>query len=140
MKIRTMKYYTSEAFKSFWRNSFMSVASIATVALALFILGLFSMLAESFADASMLIEIMTPFLVRHQKRQDSVDTQKTPFQWGVKSGKEIEKLNSAIPFCKEQTFYEGFRRRWGWLGILSVIPWWNRNCNNKIACLHFAAS
>jgi Cell division protein len=53
MKIRTMKYYTSEAFKSFWRNSFMSVASIATVALALFILGLFSMLAANldyFAD------------------------------------------------------------------------------------------
>ena len=101
---------------------------------------LFAMLTKAFADASMLIEIMTPFLVRHQKRQDSVDTQKTPFQWGVKSGKEIEKLNSAITFCKEQTFYEGFRRRWGWLGILSVIPWWNKNCNNKIACLHFAAS
>ena len=47
MKIRTMNYYMSEAFKSFWRNSFMSIASIATVALALFILGLFSMLAAN---------------------------------------------------------------------------------------------
>lgn len=53
MKIRTMNYYMAEAFTSFRRNSFMSIASIATVALALFILGLFSMLAANldyFAD------------------------------------------------------------------------------------------
>ena len=100
---------------------------------------LFSMLAESFADASMLIEIMPPFIIGQQKRHDSVDTKKAPFQWGVKSGKEIEKLHPAITFLKEQTFYEGFRRRWGLFGALSVIPWWNNNCNDKIACLHFAA-
>lgn len=47
MKIRTMRYYISEALTSFWRNSFMSVASIATVALALFILGLFSLMAAN---------------------------------------------------------------------------------------------
>ena len=53
MKIRTMNYYMAEAFTSFRRNSFMSIASVATVALALFILGLFSMLAANldyFAD------------------------------------------------------------------------------------------
>ena len=53
MKIRTMNYYMAEAFTSFRRNSFMSIASIATVALALFILGLFSMQAANldyFAD------------------------------------------------------------------------------------------
>ncbi|MBF1344241.1 MAG: ABC transporter permease, partial [Megasphaera micronuciformis] len=37
MKIRTMNYYMAEAFTSFRRNSFMSIASVATVALALFI-------------------------------------------------------------------------------------------------------
>ena len=41
MKLRTMRYYMAEALQSFWRNRFMSIASIATVALALFILGLF---------------------------------------------------------------------------------------------------
>lgn len=53
MKIRTMRYYTSEAFKSFKRNSFMSFASIATVALSLFILGIFMILVANldyFAD------------------------------------------------------------------------------------------
>ncbi|MEX5285155.1 class I SAM-dependent methyltransferase [Selenomonas sputigena] len=100
---------------------------------------LFSMLTEAFADASMFIEIMTPFIISQQKRHDSVDTKKAPFQWGVKSGKEIEKLHPAITFLKEQTFYEGFRRRWGLFGVLSLIPWWNKNCNDKIACLHFAS-
>ena len=60
-------------------------------------------------------------------------------QWGVKSGKEIEKLHPAIAFLKERTLYEGFRSRWGLFGLLSVIPWWNKNCNDKIACLHFSA-
>ena len=41
MKIRTMRYYMAEAIQSFWRNRFMSIASIATVALSLFILGIF---------------------------------------------------------------------------------------------------
>jgi len=100
---------------------------------------LFAMLAEAFADASMLIEIMPPFLISQQKRHDSVDTQKAPFQWGVKSGKEIENLHPAITFLKERTLYEGFRSRWGLFGLLSVIPWWNKNCSDKIACLHFTA-
>ena len=39
MKLRTMRYYMAEALQSFWRNRFMSIASIATVALSLFILG-----------------------------------------------------------------------------------------------------
>ncbi len=41
MKVRTMGYFIKEALKSFKRNSFMSIASVATVTLALFILGVF---------------------------------------------------------------------------------------------------
>lgn len=43
----------SEACKSFWRNSFMSIASIVTVALSFFILGIFSIMVanlDNFAD------------------------------------------------------------------------------------------
>lgn len=47
MKIRTMRYFTSEAFKSFRRNSFMSFASVATVALSLFILGIFMLMVAN---------------------------------------------------------------------------------------------
>jgi len=47
MKFRTMRYYVSEAFQSFRRNSFMSFASIATVTLSLFILGTFMMMVAN---------------------------------------------------------------------------------------------
>lgn len=47
MKIRTMHYFMAEACQSFWRNSFMSIASIATVALSLFILGIFMTLVAN---------------------------------------------------------------------------------------------
>ncbi|MCH4167191.1 MAG: permease-like cell division protein FtsX [Megasphaera sp.] len=47
MKIRTMRYFIKEAFQSFRRNSFMSIASVATVALSLFILGIFMTLVAN---------------------------------------------------------------------------------------------
>ena len=47
MKIRTMRYFISEALQSFWRNSFMTIASIATVALSFFILGIFMTLVAN---------------------------------------------------------------------------------------------
>ena len=53
IEMGTMRYYLSEAFTSFWRNSFMSIASIATVAVSFFILGLFLIMVANldyFAD------------------------------------------------------------------------------------------
>jgi cell division transport system permease protein len=47
MKIRTMRYFIREAFQSFRRNSFMSIASVATVTLSLFILGIFMIMAAN---------------------------------------------------------------------------------------------
>lgn len=44
MKIRTSEYFIKEVFRSLMRNNWMSVASVGTVAVSLFILGMFSML------------------------------------------------------------------------------------------------
>ena len=41
MKPRTIKYYFKEALKSMKRNGLMTLASISTVALSLFMLGVF---------------------------------------------------------------------------------------------------
>ena len=41
MKLRTFSYFVKEAFKSMRRNGLMTLASISTVALSLFILGVF---------------------------------------------------------------------------------------------------
>ena len=42
MKLRTFGYYIKEALKSTRRNGLMTLASISTVALSLFILGVFT--------------------------------------------------------------------------------------------------
>lgn len=47
MKLRTMRYFAKEAVQSFWRNSFMTIASIATVALSFFMLGIFATLVAN---------------------------------------------------------------------------------------------
>lgn len=96
---------------------------------------LFSLLSRNFPESFMLIEVMPPFIIKHKKYHDSVDAQKTPFLWGVNDGKKMEKLHSSIKFIKQWTLYEGYRRRWGIMGFLSLFPWWNKNCNDKIIYL-----
>ena len=44
MKIRTTEYFIREVFLSLRRNNWMSIASIGTVAVSLFIFGMFLML------------------------------------------------------------------------------------------------
>ena len=95
----------------------------------------FSLAAEHFPGAFLLMEVMTPFMIKQQKHHDTVDTKKAPFLWGVTDGKEIETLHKKLRFLRQWTFYEGFRKRWGLFGLLSLIPWWNQNCNDKIVCL-----
>lgn len=98
---------------------------------------LFAILAEGFPGASMLIEVMPPFIVSQQKHHDSVSEETAPFKWGVKDGSELEAMNPAILYKEQRTLYEGYRKYWGIMGILSYIPWWNRNCNDKIVKIAF---
>lgn len=94
---------------------------------------LLKMLHGHFPSAVMLMEVMPPFLIRHQKYHDSVGKYvKARFIWGVTDGKEMERMVPFVRFCDQWTYYEGIRRRWGIMGLLSLIHWWNYNVNNKI--------
>ena len=44
MKLRTSEYFIQETFRSLRRNNWMSFASIGTVAVSLFVLGVFLLL------------------------------------------------------------------------------------------------
>ncbi|HHX51807.1 MAG TPA: ABC transporter permease [Clostridia bacterium] len=53
MKIRTLGYYFRQSFRSMGRNGWMSIAAISTVAIAIFIVGIFTLLvmnADFIAD------------------------------------------------------------------------------------------
>lgn len=94
--------------------------------------GFFALLANRFTGAHMFLEVMTKTLIRLQHRHDSVDTKKTPFRWGINGIDELETLNGAICVERRWTLYEGYRDRWGWMGIFSCIPWWNHHMNDQI--------
>ena len=98
---------------------------------------LFAGIATNFPGAYMLIEVMPPFFIGKQKYHDSVSEKTAPFKWGVKDGRELETMNPAIIYKGQRTLYEGYRKRWGIMGILSCIPWWNQNCNDKIVKIAF---
>ena len=70
MKLRTFRYFFKEAFKSIFRNGWMSIASIATVSISLIILGTFVLVVantnyiasqmESDVEIAAYLEISTP--------------------------------------------------------------------------------
>lgn len=100
---------------------------------------LLTLLHAHFPGAMVLMEVMPPFLIKRQKYHDCVGKHvKAQFFWGVTQGKEMEEMGSFIRFCRQWTFYEGVRRRWGLMGLLSLIPWWNQNVNDKIIQLELA--
>ena len=97
------------------------------------------LIVTHFPNSFMLMETSTPFIIKNQQFHDAISKEKTPFHWAITKGKEITKLHPSIRYIKEQTLYEGYRSYWGILGLLSLIPWWNNNCNDKIVYIQFKA-
>ena len=56
MKIRTAEYYVQEVFRSLRRNNWMTFAAVGTVAVSLFILGVFLILALNMNRAASMLE------------------------------------------------------------------------------------
>ena len=56
MKIRTAEYYVQEVLRSLRRNNWMTFAAVGTVAVSLFILGVFLILALNMNRAASMLE------------------------------------------------------------------------------------
>ena len=67
---------------------------------------LMNMLTALFKEAEMLVEIITPSMMKRSKQHDSLGKMDAKFLWGVKSGKEIEKYNDKIEFIEEWNYYD----------------------------------
>lgn len=96
---------------------------------------LFSLIQDFFPRAGLLLEIMTPYIISLQKHYDSVSKSQALFIWGVSDGRKIEKLNPHLRFREQWDLYEYHRFRWGWLGLLSLVPWCRDSCSDKIVYL-----
>ena len=100
-------------------------------------------LVTSFKSAEMLIEITTPHTVKQSKDNDLINKQyqiNATLKWGVKNGKELEKINNKIKFIEEWHYFNFHRNRWKSIRWLSLIPIFKKRYGNRIVHLNFNIS
>ncbi len=107
MKVRTIEYYIREVFISLRRNNWMSVASIGTVAVSLFIFGMFLMMVMNMNKLAENMESQVQinvYLLDKVDRQQARDIEKNL--------KEIEGVES-VGFVTKDEAMERFKDRLG---------------------------
>lgn len=107
MKIRTTEYFIREVFLSLKRNNWMSVASIGTVAVSLFIFGMFLMLVMNMNKMAETLESQVQinvYLEDSVGREDARDI-----------GRELEEMQGVekVSFISREDAMERFKERLG---------------------------
>lgn len=107
MKIRTTEYFIREVFLSLKRNNWMSVASIGTVAVSLFIFGMFLMLVMNMNKMAETLESQVQinvYLEDSVGREDARDI-----------GRELEEMQGVekVAFISREDAMERFKERLG---------------------------
>ena len=95
-------------------------------------------LVKDFHGAEMLVETIPNSLVKQSKKQDLIKKQyqmNVQFNWGVKNGRELEKLNKQIKFIEEWHYFDYHRDRWKSIRWLSLIPLFKNRFGNRIVHL-----
>lgn len=72
---------------------------------------LINKLVDVFGPAEMFLEVTTPTVVERNKKHDTNFQRYAPFQWGIKSGKEIEKINPRIKLVAEWNYFDYHKDR-----------------------------
>ncbi len=95
-------------------------------------------LAAAFKGSEMLLETTPASLVKQNQKQDLIKDQyqiEARLQWGIKKGKEIEKLNSQIEFIEDWHYFDYHKDRWRIIRWLSLIPTFKDRFGNRIVHL-----
>ena len=102
------------------------------------VIELIDKLVEAFHGAEMLVETIPNSLVKQSKKQDLIKKQyqmNVQFNWGVKNGRDLEKLNKQIKFIEEWHYFDCHRDRWKSIRWLSLIPLFKNRFGNRIVHL-----
>lgn len=92
-----------------------------------------TIIAGKFKEAEIIMEIMSPFVVKHIKEK-SIDATKARFTWGVKSGKEVERLVQGLHWVKDISLADGMVKMIPAYKLVAWIPA-IRNMSNKLTIL-----
>ena len=92
-----------------------------------------SIIESNFSKAIVLMEIMSPVVVKKIKEK-SIDASNAKFTWGIKSGRELENYNNKFKFVRDVSLTEGMKEIYPVYKLLNKIGF-IRNFSNKITVL-----
>ena len=97
------------------------------------VLQMMSIIEKTFRKVTVMIETMSPFVVKHIKEK-SIEGSNAKFTWGVKNGKMLAELLSGFRLIEEHSLTEGMAEFVPVYKLLGKIPA-IRNISNNIIVL-----
>ena len=94
---------------------------------------MFFIIEKSFQEVTVMVETMSPFVVKHVKEK-SIEGSNAKFTWGVKNGKELQRIIPAFSVRQEVSLVEGMKELMSIYHVIGRIPA-VRNISNKIIVL-----
>ena len=88
---------------------------------------------QAFPKAMVLIEVMSPFVVKHVKEK-SIEGSNAKFTWGIKNGKLLEQMVPSFTYKKEVSLVEGMKKLMPIYHVIGKIPA-VRNISNRIVVM-----
>lgn len=97
------------------------------------VLQMMSIIEKTFRNVTVMIETMSPFVVKHIKEK-SIEGSHAKFTWGVKNGKILQQLVPAFRYKGEVSLLEGMKKMIPIYRVIGKIPG-VQNFSNKIIVL-----
>ena len=94
---------------------------------------IFSIIEKSFQKVTVMVETMSPFVVKHVKEK-SIEGSSAKFTWGVENGTELKKIVPNFSILHEVSLVEGMKELMPIYHVIGKIPI-VRNISNKIIVL-----
>ena len=94
---------------------------------------IFSIIERSFQKVNVMVETMSPFVIKHVKEK-SIEGSNAKFTWGVKNGTELQKIVPNFSILHEVSLVEGMKELMPVYCVIGKIPA-VRNISNKIIVL-----
>ncbi len=92
---------------------------------------MFSIIDKSFQKVTVMVETMSPFVVKAYEREIYRGKQCKKFTWGVKNGKELQRIISEFSVRQEVSLIEGMKELMPIYHVIGKFPI-VRNISNKI--------
>lgn len=94
---------------------------------------IFAIIDQAFPKAMVLIEVMSPFVVKHIKEK-SIEGSNAKFTWGIKNGKLLQQLVPSFTYKKEVSLVEGMKKLMPIYHVIGKIPAVS-NISNRIVVM-----